>query len=247
MENPSYIVLSQQMGLRRHMEIIANNLANVNTAGFKAERMMFSEYVTTKASNPGIKGDKAQVSFLGEAGTVYDTAEGPLESTGNQLDFALHGPGYFVVDTPDGQRYTRDGHFELDGTGKLITRDGYTVLGAGNAALTLPADATSIEASESGKITTNKGDVGTLQVVKFDPNVQLRKVGRNLYETDATSQPIDKNTKVQQAMSEASNVQAVLELTRMIDVQRAYQSAQRMLENESDRSRKAIQTLTRIS
>ncbi len=115
MENPSYIVLSQQMGLRRQMDVIANNLANVNTSAFKAERMLFTELLTGKAGNPGTSGPGARISFLGEAGTLADMREGQLQSTGNQLDFAIHGPGYFSVETPGGPRYTRDGRFELDG------------------------------------------------------------------------------------------------------------------------------------
>src|SRR5690242_8327186 len=118
MENPTYLVLSQQMGLRSQMDVIANNLANANTAGFKAERMMFSEFLTTKAGNPGITGDGARISFPGLAGTLADTNEGPLQTTGNQLDFAIKGKGYFVVDTPNGPRYTRDGHFQVDGQGQ---------------------------------------------------------------------------------------------------------------------------------
>src|SRR5947208_1437046 len=108
MENPSYIVLSQQMGLQRNMEVIANNLANANTTGYKAERLMFSEFMPPKAGNPGITGDGARVSFAGLAGTLADIGEGPLETTGNQLDFAIKGSGFFVVDTPNGPRYTRD-------------------------------------------------------------------------------------------------------------------------------------------
>jgi flagellar basal-body rod protein FlgF len=218
----------------------------VNTPGYKAERMMFIEFLTGKASNPGISGEGSRISFLGQGGTLADFREGTLESTFNQLDFAIHGPGYFVLDTPAGPRYTRDGHFELSGDGRIVSRDGYTVLGQGGQALQVPEGTKKIEVTESGRLSGDKGDIGPMQIVKFDNEVQLRKLGANLYETDAQPQPVDNTTKVQQAMIEASNVQSILELTKMIDVQRSYQAAQKMIDNEHDRARKAIQTFTRV-
>jgi flagellar basal-body rod protein FlgF len=247
MENPSYIVLSQQKGLQRQMEVIANNLANTNTPAFKAERLMFIEFLTSKANNPGVSGDGARVSFLGQAGTLADMREGMLESTFNMTDFALKGPGYFVVDTPNGPRYTRDGHFEIDGNSRLVNRDGYPVMGVGNQPLNVPAGVKSIEVTPTGGLGSDKGDIGKLQVVKFDNEVGLRKTGQNLFETDETPQAADTSTLVQQGLIEASNVQPILELTKMIEVQRSYQSAQNMLQQEYDRSRKAIQTFTRVS
>jgi flagellar basal-body rod protein FlgF len=247
MENPSYIVMSQQMGLRRQMDVIANNLANTNTTGFKAERMMFSEFLTSKAGNPGASGPGARISFLGEAGTLADTREGNLETTGNQLDMAINGPGYFTIETPGGPRYTRDGHFELDSQGRIVTREGLSLLGRGGQPLSVPQGASKIEVSLTGRITSDKGDVGEIAVVKFDNDMALRKAGGNLYETDATPQAIDNATRVQQNMVEASNVQPILEISAMIEVQRRYQASQKMLEAEHERARTAIQKLTRVN
>jgi len=247
MENPSYIVLSQQMGLRRQMDVIANNMANANTAGFKAERMLFTELLATKAGNPGTSGTGARISFLGEAGTLADMREGQLQSSGNQLDFAIHGPGYFTVDTPAGPRYTRDGRFELDGQGRLVNREGLPLVGPGGQPLTVPTGATKIEVTKTGKVTSDKGDVGQLALVKFDNDLAMRKVGGNLYESEAQPQPVDSSTQVQQGMVEGSNVQSILEISSMIEVQRRYQSSQRLIEAEHERARSAIQKLSRVS
>lgn len=247
MENPSYIVLSQQMGLRRQMDVIANNLANANTTGFKSERLTFTELLTSKAANPGTSGPGARISFPTPAGTIADVRDGHLETTGNPLDIGLSGPGYFAVETPGGPRYTRDGHFELDGQGRIITRNGYALLDRSGAPLTVPADTKNIEISDTGRITSDQGQIGEIQIVKFESDLLLRKIGANLYETEAPPQPIDGETRVKQGMVEASNVQAILEITNMIDVQRRYQASQRLIEGEHERARSAIQKLSRVN
>jgi len=247
MENPSYIMLSQQSGLRRQMDVIANNLANANTTGFKAERMMFAEYLVSKASNPMTGGSGARISFVGQAGTLADTREGALQSTGNQLDMAIAGPGYFTVETPGGPRYTRDGRFELDGLGRIVNREGLPVLSRGGQPLTVPQGTTRVEVSNTGRITSDRGDIGELGVVKFESDIALRKIGGNLYETDAQPQAVDATTRIQQNMVEASNVQSIFEVSNMIELQRRYASSQRMLEAEHERARTAIQKLTRVN
>ncbi len=247
MENPSYIVLSQQTALRRQMDVIANNIANANTTGFKAERLMFSEYLVSKASNPLTSGPGAQISFVGQAGTYSDQREGTLQTTGNPLDMGIAGPGYFTIETPGGPRYTRDGRFELDGQGRIVNREGLAVLGRGGQPLSVPQGATRVEVSNTGRLTSDKGDIGDMAIVKFENDLALRKVGGNLYETDAAPQPIDAATRVQQNMVEASNVQSIFEISNMIELQRRYQASQRLLEAEHERARTAIQKLTRVS
>lgn len=247
MENPSYIVLYQQMGLRRQMDVIANNLANANTVGFKSERLTFTELLTNKAANPGTSGPGARISFPAPAGTIADPRDGHLQATGNQLDVGLTGPGYFAVETPAGIRYTRDGHFELDGEGRIVNRDGYALLDRGGAPLNVPANAQSIEISSTGRITTDQGQIGDIQVVKFESDLLLRKIGANLYETDAQPQPIGTDTQIKQGMVEAANVAPILEITNMIEVQRRYQASQRMIDAEHERARAAIQKLARVN
>ncbi len=247
MENPSYIVLSQQMGLRTQMDVIANNLANMNTPAFRSERLLFNQFLTNKAANPGVGGNATRVAFLGVGGTLADVNEGPMETTGNQLDFAIKGSGYFVVNTPDGPRYTRDGHFGLDPQGQIVDRNGFAVLDAGGRPLSVPPGASTIEVTPTGALSSDKGTIGSLQIVKFANDVTLQKAGANLYQTNAPTQPVDTQTSVMQGMVEGSNVQPIIEMTNMIQVQRAYESAQQMLSSEHDRDLKAIETLTKTN
>jgi len=245
MENPAYILLSRTTVLRSQMEVLSNNLANMNTPGYRSEQLLFNEFLSPKATNPGLRGDGARVSFVGLGGTLTDTREGPLENTGNQLDVAIQGAGYFVIQTPDGPRYTRDGHFGTDTQGQIITRDGFPVLDSANRPMSVPAGATSIEITASGRINSDKGPVGALNVVKFDNELSLQKVGAGMYQTDATPQPVDGTTKVQQGMIEQSNVQPIIEISKMVELQRAYEAASQMVTNEHDRGLKAIEILTK--
>lgn len=246
MENPAYIVLSQQMALRTQMDVIANNLANVNTPAYRSQSLLFQQYLG-KAANPGLHGNGAPISFVGPGGTLPDTRPGPIEPTNNPMDFAIQGRGYFVVNTPDGPRYTRDGHFAINAQNQLVNADGYQVVDPQGRPLTIPQGAANIEVTATGALNSDKGAIGTLQIVKFDSDVALQKVGTDLYQTDAPSQPVDATTIVKQGMIEGSNVQPILEVTRMIQVQRAYEAASNMISAEHDRSLQAIQILTKTN
>jgi flagellar basal-body rod protein FlgF len=246
MENPAYVVLSQQTALSKQMDVIANNLANVNTPAFRGQTLLFNEFLG-KATNPGITGPGSRIAFVGLGGTLPDIRPGPIEPTGNQLDFALQGSGYFVVNTPDGPRYTRDGHFGLNGQGQLVTAQGYQVVDPQGRPLTVPQGANTVEVTPTGTLTSDKGPIGSLQIVKFDSDVAMQKVGSDLYQTDAPAQKADPATAVKQGMIEGSNVQPIVEVSKMIQVQRAYEAANQMIMNEHDRDIQAIQVLTKTS
>lgn len=247
MENPSYIALGHARGLQRQMEVVANNLANASTAGYRAERVMFRELLSQKATMPGLKGLGARSSFVEEAGTLRDTRTGRLERTGNGLDVAVDGPGYFVVETPQGLRYTRQGSFRPDAQGRLTTYDGLPVLGEGGQPITLRADDREVEIDRRGAISGKDGPIGKLRLVQFENEQALRKVGDNLYAAGGQDeQPADQRVQVVQGSIEGSNVQGVLEMSQMIELLRRYQSAQRLMEQEHDRSRRAIDKLSRV-
>src|SRR5689334_5512790 len=155
MENPSYIALSQQMALRRQMDAIATNIANVSTPGYKAERIMFSELLAGKAPYPGAAGGSRQgLSFVNDVGMLRDTSEGGMTQTGNALDLAVSGSGYFVVDTPAGPRYTRAGAFRLNQDGRIVTSDGYPLLDQQNRPISVRPGETRIEISAKGAVTS---------------------------------------------------------------------------------------------
>ena len=246
MENPAYVVLSQQMALSKQMDVIANNLANVNTPAYRGQTLLFNEFLG-KATNPGITGNGSKIAFVGLGGTMPDIRPGPIEPTSNPLDFAIQGKGYFVVSTPDGLRYTRAGHFQINGQGQLVNGDGYQVVDPQGRPLSVPAGANNIEVTASGALSSDKGPIGNMQIVKFDNDVTMQKIGTNLYQSDAPAQAVDATTSVKQGMIEGSNVQPIVEVTKMIQVQRAYEAANMMIMNEHDRDVQAIQTLTKTS
>jgi flagellar basal-body rod protein FlgF len=238
MENTIYIGLSRLSALQTHMDLIANNIANINTPGYKANKMVFREYLDKP------EGMKETMSMVAEAGSFRVAANGPIKMTGNPYDLALQGPGFFGVQGPGGKTlYTRAGAFAIDANGNLITQQGYPVLDAGGGTLTLPAGAKNVTISADGTLSTAEGTIGTLMVQEF-PNVQsLQSVGDTLYKADKPGTQSEKTQVVQGAL-EGSNTQGILEMADMIDVSRNYQGVARMLQNEHDRIRATIKSLT---
>lgn len=247
MENPSYIALSQQMALRRQMDVIATNIANVSTSGFKAERIMFAEMVAAKAPYPASGGPRQGLSFVNQVGMLRDVSDGAMTQTGNTLDLAITGPGYFVVETPSGPRYTRQGNFRLDQDGRIVTSDGYPLMDEQGRPISVRPGETRIEISAKGVVNTEGGEAGRIRLVGFENEQALRKVGAGLYDTEEQPVAIDPSAEVRQGMIEGSNVKAVTEITTMMEILRRYQSAQRIIESEHELGRKAIEKLSRVS
>jgi flagellar basal-body rod protein FlgF len=237
MENALLVGLSAQIALRRNMEIIANNLANVSTAGFKRETPMFEELLTPiEADNGALQ----EVAFVRDWGVMRDMTSGPLLQTGAALDVAVEGSGLLVVRTAQGERYTRDGHLKLDAAGRIVTANGDPVLGDGGE-ITIPPGETEIKIANDGTISTKSGVVGRLSIVAVPPGA-LHKEGGNLYSADAAPEPAT-NTRVLQGMIERSNVEPVQEMTKMIEVLRAYQHSTETLNATDDLIRRALQRL----
>lgn len=247
MENPSYIALSQQMALRRQMDVIANNLANVSTPSYRADRIMFAELVAGRAPYPASGATRGHLSFVRETGMLRDVSDGALIQTGNSLDLAINGSGYFVVETPGGPRYTRQGNFRLDNDGRIVTSDGFPLLDNNDRPIVVRPGESRIEISPQGTVTTESGEIGRIRLVSFENEQALRKLGSGLYETE--QQPLAANpaTEIRQGMIEGSNVKAVVEVTNMMEILRRYQSAQKMIESEHELQRRAIDKLSRVS
>ena len=237
MENSLTIALARQSVLARQMDVIATNLANLETAGFKSEHMIFTELVEQTS-------DEEFLSIVHDVSFVRDLTEGPLTGTHSPLDLAIHGDGYFVVDTPDGERYTRHGVFQLDDSGNIVTTEGHPVLGSGGAPIAIPLDATDITITRDGTISADTNEIGRIKLVRFDDRQALSKVGSGLY--DAKDQPPQPSngSEVLQGMVESSNVKGVVEMTRMIDTVRAYQAAAKLADTEHQRILDAIEALT---
>lgn len=239
METPTYIALSRQLGLRRNMDIIANNMANMNTPAYKAERLIFIEHLQKPTND-----DKQ--SFAQDIGTMRDTSEGPLVKTDNPFDLAVSGEGYFTVETPLGNRYTRHGRFQLDAENKLVTGQGNPVLDSGGSEINIPANSGRVEISGDGTLSTDAGPIAKLGLVKFEDEQQLRRSANNLYIAPEDQEPQEvEKPKIAQGMLEESNVQAISELSRMIKIHRSHQSLGRAIQQEHERQVKAINRISR--
>lgn len=239
MENSLYITLSRQEALRRQMEVTSNNIANMNTSGYKAQRMLFLEYL----ERPDRQGDR--MSFVQDYGLQRNIDVGPLTVTNNEMDVALRSEGYFAVETLTGTRYTRGGAFQLNADREVVDKSGLPLLSDANQRIVIPADAVEIKITGDGTVSTEAGPVAKLKVVTFAEQQRLMELGAGLYETNqaeiAVAQPL-----VTQGAIEQSNVQSVAEMTQMIDVLRTYQSVQKMIDTEHERMRTAIRQLGRV-
>jgi len=239
MENSIYLGLSRQMVLRTNMDIVSNNIANMNTSGFRGQNPVFEEYI----SDPRYNDDP--LSFVRDYGQYQMTSPGPMEQTGNPFHVALNGPGFMGVEMPGGQTgYTRDGNFYKREDGVLVTTAGYPVMGQGGP-INIPASATEISIDERGVISDQNGTIAQIQVVEFENEQDLEPVGNNLYKTDGETLEAN-NTTVAQGFLEGSNVNSVVEMTRMIEILRDFKSTQKVLETEHERLRGAIQKLTQV-
>src|SRR6202051_961479 len=186
MENMLLIGLSRQMTLERQMDVVANNVANVNTSGFKADRSLFEEYLQSGAHEDNFATSDRRVSFVQDRGTFHDFAAGNTEQSKNPLDVAIDGRGFLVVQTPAGERYTRDGGLQLNNQGQLVTVAGNPVLGAGGPIVFQPTDH-DVNVTADGTITVVEGNGtadsirGKLRLVSFADAQKMLKEGLNLY------------------------------------------------------------------
>lgn len=236
MENSLLIALSRQMVMQRHMEIIANNIANASTPGYKSEQLMFVEFLAQTESGE-------TVSYVQDLAVARDFSEGDMTQTGNSLDVAIHNEGWFVIDKPDGTAYTRNGHFTLNDKGQITTTGGYPVLSTDGAPIILGVEDQNFKISADGTISTPDGFKARLDIVKFPEDAELSKIGETLFTTDATPEPATE-AKVVQGMIESSNVRSVVEVTNMIWALRSYQVATEVTVNEDGLLRKTIEVLT---
>ena len=238
MENSVYIGLSKQVVLAENMNIIANNVANANTVGFRGQNMIFTEFVESPRRM------EEDISLVLDYGQYQVTDPGSLKETGAPLDIALVGSGFLGIQTPEGVQYTRAGNLITDSEGVLRNARGMAVASAGGGDITIPRSATEIRIDTNGVVSTQDGQVGQLLIAEFANPQELDPAGNGLYRTDAAPLPAER-TSVIQGKLEKSNVQAVVEMTRMIKVSREYQAIQNMMQTEHERLRTAAQRLAR--
>ena len=252
MQNALLIGLARQTTLERQLDVVANNIANVNTTGYKADSSLFEEYLSSGAHEDNFVGSDRQVSYVQDRGTYRDFAQGSADQTKNPLDLAIDGSAFLVVQTPGGERYTRDGGLQLNGQGQLVTVAGNPVLGTGGPIVFQPTDH-DINVTPDGTITVVEGNGrtdsirGKLRLVSFADAQKLLKEGLNLYAAGEGGAPqADTKSRVQQGFIEKSNVNSVVEMSRMMAVSRAYTSISTLLQQQSDLHKTAIQQLASV-
>lgn len=245
MENAAYIGLSRQMTLRRELDVVANNIANADTTGFKVEQLMVGTEVEERARNDSVR---PGVSFVLDRGLGRDFRQGSLQTTGRDLDFGIDGEGaFFTVEDGQGEAYTRDGGFTVDPEGRLVTAGGLAVQGDGGEII-LDTARGPISVAEDGTISQEGAPVGKLNLVRFAALSALSKDGDGLYRNRSGAASVEATgARVRQGTLEESNVNPLTEITNLIEIQRAYQSVSQMIENANDLSRRAVERLGRAN
>jgi flagellar basal-body rod protein FlgF len=240
MDNASLVSLSYQLAAFRSMDVIANNLANLSTPAYKRENVRFEELVQQVEPAEDQSGPQT-LSFVREAGVVRDLSEGRLDTTGSPYDLAITGKGYFAIQTAGGERYTRNGHFTLNADGVIVTGEGDPLLGDGGP-ITISVDDGDIGIGPDGTVSGKQGQIAKLRLVTFANERALNKTGASLYSTSQTPVPATE-ARLTQGMIENSNVQPVLEISRMIEVMRAYEATATLAKSADDLKRQAVEKL----
>lgn len=236
MDAAGYATLNRQSGLMREMGVVANNIANASTTGFRREGVVFSEFVAALDQDPSL-------SMAHASGRHVDLSQSTLSQTGGQFDLAIQGEGFFLIETPQGQRLTRAGSFTPSAEGELVTPDGYRLLDAGGAPIFVPPDAKGVAVAADGTLSANGQPIAQVGLWQPADPLSLRHQAGTLFAADAV-EPSEGAT-VMQEMLEDSNVEPVSEIARMIEVQRAYELGQKFLDAEDERVRGVIQALGR--
>ncbi len=236
MDNPGYVTLSRQTGLLKNLNVIANNLANMSTEGFRRESVAFTEVLKRLDVQGGsISQADARTRFT-------DFSQAQLHQTGGSLDFAIEGDGFFLIETSEGPALTRSGAFARSVDGELVTSNGDRVLGEGEAPLFFPADAGKVEVAADGTISADGQPVGRLALVSVDDLSALTRQGNGLFTAPDGFDPAEEATLFHGYL-EKSNVDPVREISRMIEVQRAYEMGQSFLSTEDERMRQVIRVM----
>lgn len=245
MDNVMYVGLSRQMTLQREIDVVANNIANAETAGFKVESLNIQ---TEPRYLPAGDGSLGTINFALDSGVTRDFSQGALKATGAALDMAIEGEGFFQISTPAGNRFTRDGRFSLDTQGRIVNAQGNAVLDAGGGEITLDPSKGRPTLGQDGTISQEGQVIGKIGLVRFASLAALSKDGNGAYRNDSNIQPQPAaDARVMQGMIETSNVQPIAQITRLIEVSRAYESIAHMMDQTADLSGQTIDRLGRVS
>ena len=235
------LAASRLVAQQRAMDVTANNIANANTPGYRTERVQFSDWIdnqTGATSAPGVK----SISYTQDRATYRESQAGPITHTGNPFDLALTGDGYFTVNTRSGPRLTRDGRFGPMPDGRLADSSGNAVLDTNGKPIQIPPTDTQVTIAGDGSVFTENGPVGKIGVVQPADPMRMRGEGATNFVSDAATSPVT-SARIEQGAIEESNVQPVLEVTRMMDNERQFQFVTQLVQAEGDREQSTIDKL----
>jgi flagellar basal-body rod protein FlgF len=253
MENTLLVGLSKQVALRRELDVVANNVANLNTTGFKADGMVFREYLMPVARDDHFKTPDRRLSFVHDRATFLDLSQGSIQQTGNPLDLAIDGNAFLVVQTPRGERYTRNGALQINAAGELVTSEGNQVIGENGPIRFQPGD-TGISITREGTVTVREGNSnkidsnrGKIRLVSFAAPGRLEKDSSSTFMAPGQqAQAAPLTAGLVQGAIEKSNVHGVIEMTRLIDLTRTYTNVSNVLEKHGELRRTAIERLADV-
>jgi len=238
LSNVTYATLMRQSGLRSELEVVANNLANLSTSGYRREGVIFSEHVAATGSRD------LSLSMARAEGRIIDRSQGPLTRTGGDFAFAIEGQGYFLIETPDGERLTRAGAFQPGPTSELVTPDGYRLLDAGGAPVFIPPDAEQVKLAPDGTLSANGRELTRIGLYQPPDGASMTREAGLRFDPGGAPEPLEGDAaKMVQGFLEDSNVDAILEVARMIEVQRAYERGQKLMSSDHEMLRSMIETL----
>lgn len=238
MDNAIYTAISRQSALRTELDVIANNVANAATTGFRRESAIFSEFI----KQDPLSEDSLAMTRIGAHHT--DLSQGALRQTGGPFDFAIEGEGYFQILHKGAPHLTRAGHFTPNAEGQLVTPDGDLLLDQGGAAIQIPQGAEDIKLARDGTLSVDGQPLAQVGLVVPEEPTDMTRVGQNLFAVQGGQLPVD-GPQVHQGALEGSNVNPVREIARLIEVQRRYEAGQSFLDREDNRIKTLIQTLGR--
>lgn len=238
MDTPGYVAITRQSGLLREMQAIAHNLANLATTGYRREGVIFAEHV--RRLGPG----EPALAMAHASARATSLAQGPLAETGGTFDFAIEGEGFFLIETPAGERLTRAGRFTPDAAGELVTPAGHRLLDAAGAPVFVPPDARELRLAADGTLAADGAPIAQIGLFRPAGGGALGREAGSLLVPEAGVEPAE-DGRLLQGFLEESNVEPVTELARMIEVQRAYELGQSLLDREDERIRSVIRTLGR--
>ncbi len=245
MENALLIGLSRQVALSRELDVVANNVANIETNGFKRRSSNFQEYLMPVARAEEFKNGDKKLSYVIDQGTNLHFTQGAINHTDNPLDLAIKGDALFTVKTPGGDRYTRDGAFNINAKGEVVNSSGHQLM-TDQGPIVLNGE-TNLRIAADGQVSTNQGTKGKVKLVTFANPGQLNNVGANEFRSAETPKPAGKDIRIEPGAIEKSNVSPVLEMSRLIEINRSYQTIANMMTQTDSLRKTAISKLADVT